>query len=69
MKTCHYIVGLSLLLDLHFFGFRLLGTQVQVRLVSGITTMQLHLVGDRLERVGKLYDASGCFENVISAGT
>ena len=69
LKTCHYIVGLPFLLNLHFFGFRLLVTQVQVRLVGRITTKQLHLVGDRFERVGQLYVARGCFENVISAAT
>ena len=56
-------------LESSFFGFRLLGTQVQVRLVGGITTKQLHLVGDRFETVGQLYVARGCFENVISAAT
>ena len=70
MKTCHYIVGLPFLLNLHLFGVRLLDNQVlQVRLVGRITTKQLHLVGDRFERVGQLYVARGCFENVISAAT
>ena len=69
LEACDYVVGLPFLLNLHFFGFRLLVTQVQVRLVGRITTKQLHLVRDRLERVGQLYVARGCFENVISAAT
>ena len=60
---------LSFPLESSFFFFRLLVTQVQVRLVGRITTKQLHLVGDRFERVGQLCVARGCFENVISAAT
>ena len=56
-------------LEYYFFGVRLLGTQLQVSLVGGITKSQLHLVGHHFERGRNLDVTSGCFENVISAGT